>query len=407
MTLSRAFFGLALLLLLGSVTSGCQDEPSKSAATARRDADPEAVRYLLKAQQLSRQGRYRAALALADSAKRRAPNLADVHFLRGRIFTELRRYREADRSYQHVLELDPEYQGVWFNRGNNAFRRGQYRNAVSYYQREYEQHPEPVVSFHMGRAYDELGKADKARRLYRRTLSEDSSYVVAYSQLGLLYEQEGELEKALKMIRRASQMNPENVDYRYKVGALTLQLGDTERAREILEQIVAEHPGHYGAQYNLGMALSHLGRDEAARRHIETADSLEQRQKRIEQLQTLADMHQDEPRRWVSLGNALYQSGEVGRAVKAYEIAVSLAPRNLAWKNNLAALQQKQGDLEAAIALYQDILRQDAGMANVWYNLGIAYSEQDQDERARKAWEKAVRLDSTHSGARARLDALS
>ena len=73
----------ALGLFFVFTAGGCGPEADAPSRTelVRRNTDPKAVQFLFDAQQAFETGYYSAALVLADSAARYAPDLADIPFM--------------------------------------------------------------------------------------------------------------------------------------------------------------------------------------------------------------------------------------------------------------------------------------------------------------------------------------
>ncbi len=131
--MKRIVIALTVLLLIGAgCSSGSEQESLSVTEQKRRSVDPKVGQFLLEAQRAYERGAYGMALALSDSAEAYAPDLADLHFLRGVVYTQLNQLHVAQAAYETVLELDPAYPGARFNMGLNAFRRGQLRDAIDF-----------------------------------------------------------------------------------------------------------------------------------------------------------------------------------------------------------------------------------------------------------------------------------
>jgi tetratricopeptide (TPR) repeat protein len=235
------FFSLILLWLVGYKA---KSDFSKTAAQ-RRIVNPKAPHFLIQAQDAFSQKLYKAALVLADSAEYYAPGLADIFFLRGLIYTELRRYDEAETAYGKVLAIDPSYQGAWLNLGSTALRQGDSRTALAYYHQELKSYPTAATYHQIGRVYTKIGKLDSARYAYQKSIAADSSFSTAYLRMAELYKQEGELDKALQYARQGLQKQPENLNYRYFLGSLLLLNNRLPEAVTELEAVIKERPWHY------------------------------------------------------------------------------------------------------------------------------------------------------------------
>lgn len=382
---------LALLGITLPLWVGCGSASEQQHTTA--PVPPKAATLLIDGQQAFKRGHYLDALVLADSAAQHAPNLAHVYFLRARVFTELQRYREAQAAYERVTALDPSFEGAWFNMANNAYRQGHFRKAVALYHkaRETPSGLQVQILRQMGRAYAELGKPDSARWAYRQAIAADSTNAAVYADLGQVYEDEGELEQALAYSSRALAIEPANPAYRYATGSQLRQTGRFEEAVRELRTVIEARPWHAGAHYNLGQALLRLGREAEAQRYLVRADSLERLDAEIWRLRSDVEVNPGHPMPSVALGDALRRAGRLDEAMDAYKVALSLAPQNLALRNNVANLAHDLGNTDEAIRRYQAILRQDPTLASVWLNLGVAYADGGNKAAARQAWENVLK----------------
>lgn len=390
---------LFLVFLLGA---GCGDERERQTG----DAGPERVipqsvlRLLVQAQAAQGRGEHGMALALVDSAQRRAPDLPDAHFLEGSIRSDLSDVDQAEAAFKRVVALEPNYRGAWFNLGNTAVRQGQLRQALSYYAEERERHPTAPLLTYMGRVYARLGEADSARQAFEGAIDVDADHAPAYAHLGQLYEDEGRFEEALALSQRALALAPANLDFRYIVGAQLLRTGQAEGAAAYLRTVIEQRPWHYGAHYNLGQALVRLGRRSEAQHFLTRADSLQELQSKVEHAQVTAETNPGLPMNWVRLGEMLRQSGRIEEALEAYQVARSLAPENLAVQHNLANLFLARGDTAQAVGRYRTILQQDSTFTDAWLNLGVVYALSGEPDRARQAWQNVLRYVPGHSTAK-------
>ena len=373
----------------------------------RESVDPKAVRFLIEGQRALERGVHSAALALSDSAEHYAPGLADVHFLRGAIYTKLNQGEIARAAYETVLELDPAYKGAHYNLGLNAFYQGKLRDAIDFFKAEEALEATSNLYLEMGRAYAKLGEPDSARMAYEQAIALDSSNATAYMWLGQHYEEIGELGQALDVSRAGLQLRPDNLDYKYLIGSLLFRTEQVEEALIYLEPVALQRPWHHGAQYNFGQVLMRLGREQEAQRYFVLADSAQQLTQRINEAQQQVDMHPDSLDYWVNLGVLFRHAGQLDRAVEAYQVAVALEPWNLFLQNNLAILSMERGDLEGAIRRYQAILGIDSTLANVWLNLGVAYANAGLTAQAQAAWQNTLKYEPGHPTARAFLAQLA
>ena len=404
-TACRLTFALLVFpLLLASCGTGEDIESSGGGdAMPRRAVDQETVSMLVESQRSLNQGALRKALALADSVVDRAPRLADGHFQRGQVLSALKRFDDAEKAYRKVLSLDAEYQGAWFNLGNNAYRRQNYETALRYFQNEQERHPSASTLVQIGKSHGVLGTPDSARQAYEHALALDSTHAEAHARLGQLYEEEGELETALKHSRRALALDSTNVNYQYVVGSQLFQLGRPEEAIQHLKSVIAERSWHQSAHYTLGLALVRTGRQDLGKKYLAASDSLDEQQREIERLESVAKDEPGAPDRWRTLGDAYRRAGRLEDAREAYGIALYLRPSDPTLRDQLAQLSAELGNYEAAVSHYRTLLRRHPDFSEGWFNLGVVYARTGETEKAREAWERVLRQNPNHQRAKAYL----
>ncbi|MCI0698978.1 tetratricopeptide repeat protein [candidate division KSB1 bacterium] len=387
-----------VILFAVSLCSGCNSKPEESLERMARSD------FLARqGEEALRQNEFDFALMFADSAEKLAPKSANVHFLHARIYSELGQWQKTETAYLQALKLEPGYRGAWNNLGNNAYRQQKYHQAIAFYQRELKTNPAPIPWRGMGRAYEELGKADSARYAFQRAITIDSLYAPAHFSLAQLYDNEGEVEKALYHAQRAWQLEPGNLEYRYLVGSLLVKTKQYERALGILREVIEKWPWYRGAQYNFGQALVHLGRQVEAKKYLDEAERVRAVGAQIEHLENSVRSLPHDPMVHASLAFALRRVGRYNDAMHAYKVAAHLAPNNMEIQNNIANLHLIKGDTTRAINQYHMILQHDSTLVDIWLNLGIVYALSRQIENARRAWLNALKHQPNHPAARAYL----
>lgn len=390
---------LVAACLLGFVLcfAGCNADgggPTLSKTEALRlTLSPEVGKFMNRSEIAFQQGNHNLAMTYLDSAKAIEPDLADVYFMRGRIFAQMNRWEQSQIAYQNVLARDEAYKGAYHNMGVNFFRRGLFRQAVAAYRAEEEIEPTTQLYLELGKTYAKLGEPDSARIAYERSIELDANNPTAFMWLGQLMEETGELEKALEYSLQGAALKPEDPDYAYIIGTLYNRMGETDKAIEYLEPVAEAQPWHQGAQYNLGQALLRLGKQDEAQFYLAQADSAQQLQQAINEAENGINSEPDNPIAWITLANLLWQSKQYDKAIDSYQNGITMDPGNLAMQNNLANMLVEAGRLEEGIQQYQRILNFQPEAIEVWINLGAVLANNKRYEEARFAWETALDRD--------------
>jgi tetratricopeptide (TPR) repeat protein len=354
---------------------GCTRQPVEEAI------NPEIEHLLYRAEQALNAHEYHRAMQLADSVDTMAPDLAHIHFLRGRLYSELGRFDDAEAAYLQVLEIEPDYRGVWNNFGSNAYRARRYRQALEYYRREVRTAATPISLRGLGYTYMELGHGDSARAAFEQALAIDSTSARTHYGLALLHDTEGSIDRALSHALYAARLEPDHVDHQYRLGLLLFRSGRNAEAAERMRYINENWPWHHAAYYTLAQALSALGSSKEAAVARKIAEQLQESHANIEELEL----------------------GRYDDAIRAYRAASYLIPDDPTIRNNIAHLLLLRGDTSAVLHEFRSIVQQDSSLTDIWLNLGVVYALSGQADEAEKAWRVVLRQVPGHPAATAYL----
>ncbi len=361
--------------------------------------NPRTNRFLLQGSDALKQHNFIQALSFADSAAKYAVEKADIHFFKGRVYSELGRFKEAEQAYLKALEATPNYRGVWNNLGNNAYRQQNFSQAIDYYTQEVAHNKAPIPLRAVGRAFVELGKTDSARTFFKKAIDLDINYAAAYFNLAQLEEDEGNFKQAIQYAGRAYGIEPDNLEYRYLYSTLLVQMDKGSEAILNLRKIVEKWPWHHGAHYNLGRALIKAGQKTEGENYLEQAERVRASQAKIDHLENTVRALPDDPYSYAALAFALRKAGRYNDAMHSYKVALYLEPENFDIWNNVANLYLLQGDTITALVTYNYIVEKNPMLTDIWLNMGVVYALSNQKEKARSAWEQVLTYKSNNISA--------
>ena len=385
---------IPLLLFLYCCTSS-----EKEFIDIQSSNNPRTNSFLLQGIDALKQHNFIQALALADSAAIYATQDADIHFFKGRIYSELGRFKEAEQEYMKALKATPGYRGVWNNLGNNAYRQQNFSQAIDYYIHEAAQNKEPIPLRAVGRAFVELGKTDSARIFFKKAIELDKNYAAAYFNLAQLEEDEGNFKQAIQYAGRAYGIEPDNLEYQYLYSTLLVQMDSGGEAIFNLRKIIDKWPWHHGAHYNLGRALIQAGEKSEGENYLEQAERVRAVQAKIDHLENTVRALPDDPYSYAALAFALRKAGRYNDSMHSYKVALYLEPDNFDIWNNVANLYLLQGDTVTALSTYNYIVEKNPMLTDVWLNMGVVYALSNQKEKARRAWERVLSYQSDNISA--------
>ncbi len=226
------------------------------------------------------------------------------------------------------------------------------------------------------------GDLDGAERLYRAALQHTPDHAEALARYGALLVDRGRPEAAEGFLRQALDQRPDLVSA-YRV--LALALSRQERPWEAIglyEQVLRLVPEDPEALVALGLlyqSVNQPGQAEALLRRAVTA----------------APGH---VRGWLTLGVLLMASHALEDAARCFETVLALAPDHAQAHYNLARIQARTGQSQAAEASYRGALDCDPTLAAAWLGLGETLWAQHRPEDARYALWRACALRPVDAG---------
>lgn len=107
-----------------------------------------------------------------------------------------------------------------------------------------------------------------------------------------------------------------------------------------------------------------------------------------------------------NLGALYLARGEIPAAIAEFEAILREDPTHPGALNNLGVARARQGREDEALALYHEALRNKPAYADAWNNLGVLLEERGARAEARMAYQRALAIDPTLAQARRNLEGL-
>jgi tetratricopeptide (TPR) repeat protein len=160
-----------------------------------------------------------------------------------------------------------------------------------------------------------------------------------------------------------------------------------KKALDNYKKVLAINPLHHEAWYNLGYVQEELGEFDNAIVSFTKAIEIDPKDK---------DAH-------INLGNCYMSQQEFEKSVKTYHIAIELDPNCVMSHYNLASAHHSAASAcsspaearkhyKAARGEFQAAIRLNPNYADAYFNLGICYQDEGDNDNARRMYSKAVEL---------------
>ncbi len=229
------------------------------AASAAPAADLRAVA------ELSREGRYDAALDLASGLIQRFPRSVELYNILGVNYSKTGRHEEALASYDQALAIRPDCVEALWNRGGALKALGDEEKCLATYNEAIRQAPENAEAFaNLGHALCHFGRHEAAVSAYSKALKLRPGHAVTHYNRGLAYKALGRADEAIAAFENALALKSDLAEALDSLGCALVDAGRPEEALEKLQRAVALKPDFAGAHSNLGNVLKTLGRHQDA-----------------------------------------------------------------------------------------------------------------------------------------------
>ncbi len=189
---------------------------------------------------------------------------------------------------------------------------------------------------YLGMAYGKAGRYEEslahlahAARLAPRDF--DARY-----NLGVYYRERGLYRQALAEFQAANSLQPDLPEPYAGMADVFMGTGVFTQAADMLEKALAVRPGHYAYRFGLGMAYARAGGIDKAERLF---------------LELLRD-HPDDSAVLGGLGNISMLNKQHQKALRFYERAVAMSPRDPELYYNMALLYDETGQKARAAEYY-------------------------------------------------------
>jgi tetratricopeptide (TPR) repeat protein len=235
-------------------------------------------------------------------------------------------------------------------------------------------HIEAWGEFEAALADTESRNTASALARLKRLADQQPDARVFQSTYARLLAETGAATAALRVYRRAVQRWPTDATMFHELAVAARGAGRADEALRAEQAAIALEPNLPSAHNGIGLLMTDEGQHDRASQAFERA--------------VAADPTNAEY--WVNLGNARRAAGDASNAAEAYQRASELDPRSPDAANGLGVVlvqQRRPGD---AIPWFERALRTSPDFVEARLNLGIAYQENGQLDRAREAYREVL-----------------
>jgi len=214
------------------------------------------------------------ALAAAQEARQRNPNLPEVHFALGSVYTATGRNAESVSEIKRALELSPNSDDGYLRLGRAYLATGQEQEGIAAYKKAVQLNPYYWWNHtRLGAAYYRLGKIDDAIREFKEQIQLNPANEDGYNNLGSAYLKKADGKKAIPQFEKAIEIHPTDGEYS-NLATAYYQAGKYKEAIPIYQKALLLNPDQPDVVRNLGEAFARVGQEKEAQEQYERAMNL-------------------------------------------------------------------------------------------------------------------------------------
>ena len=224
---------------------------------------------------------YQAAGQLAQSertfveAAGKFPKLPIAHWRLGTIYGFQRKYALAIGAFNRGLAIAPEDPSLLRGLAFAQNQSGNHKAAILTAEKLVKLQPgDAEAAFLLGTLYQDQGRAEDAKRVYRDVIRLKPDHALGHNNLAAMLTESGQAAEALPLARKAATLAPENLFVLDTLGWALEKNGQHKEAREALEKAATRQPPSPTVLYHLAVACQALGDGRAARQALEKALAL-------------------------------------------------------------------------------------------------------------------------------------
>ena len=266
----------------------------------------------------------------------------------------------------------------------------------------------------MSTIYQQQNNHAAARDTYEKLVVVNPKYAPAYNNLAYLYsEQFNQVDKAHEMAQKARELLPRDPNIADTLGWVLFQKRQYAQALDLLQESAEKLTTSAEVQYHLGMAHYMLGEEKAARAALQKAFELtpdftghDEARRRLAvldidpakpgvdarpALEKLVAERKDDPVVLARLAALHERGGAVDKALAAYESALAASPGNISAMLSIIRLLSVRKEDARAFEMAKAARKLDAADADVAHTLGRLANQSGQNSWGLSLLQEAAR----------------
>ena len=339
-----------------------------------------------------RSGLKREALIVAQDAVQEIPNSSKLWFLLGKMLLLNNRSKDAEQALSKAIQIDPQTKGAYEILIRLYILQGKNKKALRLI-KEMEKHfpNSPEVPFLKGKVFYSTGNYTEAMKLLNKALELQPDNTEAVKLLADIYFKEGMYQKASSLYEKLISRGIMGEKIIKRLIDSYIGSSQYKKAIHILERLYRIHRNHQVANV---LAILYLKAKE-----LESARKLCKEEKEASACVALSCIDgrkflnlKTDYSTYVEAGRILYELGNFRCALKMFQLASFLRPKNAIIYSYMAQVQSKLGNVDAALKDIDTAIVLDPENDSYHFQKGVILERNGRIKEAISALEKAIKL---------------
>ncbi len=338
----------------------------------------EGLVYYLEGLLRGREGRLKEEIKCYERARELDPESVAIHYNLGVALLEAERAAESIDAFRVALELDPEALDIYLNLGSAYFEENRNEEAVTVLAKASEKFPDCAdVFYNLGYVLAAGHQYDAAVEAYQKAVAIDNTMADAYYNMAFIRFKRGQYDKAIAGYQRVIELEPERFKAYYNLAFSFDRCQRYEEAIDIYKRTLTFRPDDHKTYSKLAMVYYHM----KDWRKVRNAAVRSLEMERISN----AEAH-------YYLGLVAEHDGKWQEAAEELKAALRQEAHFKDAHLKRAAALRRIGQFEDAKTEAKEAIRQKASSSS-YYELGRAYGELNDGQKAMAAFRKALEFD--------------
>ena len=287
---------------------------------------------------------------------------------------------KAEEIYKKVLRNNPSQSDAQYLIGVIALQKNNHHKAIELFEKAILIKPKAYYYYDCAQAYNVLTDKESAISSYKKAIALKDDYLEANNNVGNILREIGNREEAIQYFKKTIQINDKfSIGY-YNLALTYDEKKDYDNAVSFYKKTIEINPNFAQAYNNLGVILKKKSAFKDAIYNFEKAININPK---------YTDAY-------FNLGSLYYQFGDTleghtEKAINCFEKIIAINPSHLKVYNKLSRIMRHLNKQDEAIHILEKALEINANDPETHNNIGLAYTELGQSEKAIKSFEKAIK----------------